>query len=146
MGFFSSLIGWDQTMCAMNAVLASCLIEKADYSTRIKIAQEVVYIIASVKHQSQSIDLILQDISKQPRVVQMNFVALACGNLYIDPPFHNNLWSRVKNPYRTGAKLDEKYISAAVGVLKKQDGIRVTWPGNTVLVDFKKMYEDGILL
>lgn len=143
MGFFGSLIGWDQSNGAVNAVLASYLIEKADCSTRIKIAKEVANIIASV--QRQSVDLILQDIGKQSRVVQMNFIALACDNLNIDPPVRNNVWSRVGNPYRVGGDIDENRISAAVYAIEKQDGVRITWPGNAARIDFEKMHEEGIL-
>lgn len=143
MGFFGTLIGWDQSNGAVNAVLASYLIEKADRADRIKVAKEVVNIIASV--QRRSLDLILQNISTQSRVVQMNFIALACDNLYIEPPVRNNVWSRVDNPYRVGSDVDEHRISAAVYAIEKQDGVRITWPGDSVRIDFKKMYEEGIL-
>lgn len=141
MGFFGSLVGWDQSNGAVNAVLASYLIEKTDSSTRKRIAQEVVNIIGSVQRRSPN--LILQDISKQSRVVQMNFIALACDNLYIEPPVRNNVWSRVENPYRVGNDIDENRISAAVHAIQNQDGVCITWPGNAAKLDFERMYEDG---
>ena len=121
----------------------SYLIEKADDSTKKKIAREVVNIILSVRR--YPIDLLLQDISEKSRVVQMNFIALACDNLHIEPPVRNNVWSRVENPYRVGNDVDENRIAAAVCAIEKQDGVRITWPGNDVCVDFKKMYDEGAI-
>jgi len=121
----------------------SYLIEKADDSTKKKIAREVVNIILSVRR--YPIDLLLQDISEKSRVVQMNFIALACDNLHIEPPVRNNVWSRVENPYRVGNDVDENRIAAAVCAIEKQDGVRITWPGNDVRVDFKKMYDEGAI-
>lgn len=145
MGLFGSLIGWDQSMGANNAVLASCLIEKVDRADRKKIAREIVKIIMSV-YPRQTTDCILSRLSTQPRVVQMNFIALACDNLYIEPPVRNNVWTRIDNPYRVGNDIDENRISAALEAIEKQDGVCITWPGDNVRIDFKKMYEEGLLV
>lgn len=144
MGILGSLFGWDQSMGAMNAVLASHLIENSNRAERQKIAGQVVKIISSVQHR-QSADTILEAISVEPRVVQMNFIALACDNLGIAPPIRNNVWARVENPYRIGEQVDANRISAAIQSLEKQDGIRVIWPGNDARISFKRMYEEGLL-
>jgi hypothetical protein len=145
MGFFGSLIGFDQAMGAVNAVLASYLIEKADADTKKRIAQEVVRIVQGVQRGAAP-DLILEDTSQQSRVVQMNFVALACDNLGIDPPVPNSPWTRLGNPYRIGTQVDPTRISVAIALIEKENGVRVSWPGNTVRVDFKKMYSGGVRL
>jgi len=145
MGFFGSLIGFDQAMGAVNAVLASYLIEKADADTKKRIAQEVVRIVQGVQRGAAP-DLILEDTSQQSRVVQMNFVALACDNLGIDPPVPNSPWTRLGNPYRIGSQVDATRISVAIALIEKENGVRVSWPGNTVRVDFKKMYSGGVRL
>lgn len=142
MGFFGLFLGWDQSMGAVNAVLGSHLIEKTDAGTRKKISKEVADIVMRVR-QRQQLEAILDEITTKNRVVQMNFVALACDNLGIDPPVRNNVWTRVKNPYLIGSQVDATRISLAVQAIEKQDGVRVVWPGNDVRVDFKKMYEHG---
>ena len=144
MGFLGSLFGWDQSMGAVNALLASYLIEKADRTERQKIAVEVVRIISSVQHR-QAPDAILEALSKKSRVVQMNFIALACDNLGIDPPVRNNVWARVENPYRIGSQVDANRISVAVYAIEKQDGVRIVWPGDDVHIDFSKMHRNGEL-
>ena len=141
MGFFGSLFGFDQSMGAINAVLASQLIENAKSIDRIRIAKEIVKIISSVRQQGE--DAILDDISKQPRVVQMNFIALACDNLYIPTPVSNNVWTRVKNPYHIGEQVDNNYIQSAIETIAKQNGVLIVWPANNELIDFKKMYKTG---
>lgn len=141
MGFFGSLIGWDQSMGAVNAVLASYLIEKADRADRIKIAKEVARIIMSVRPR-QTPESLMQELSNDSRVIQMNFIALACDNLGIPPPVPNNVWTRIKNPYQLGKQIDELRISSAVDAIKR-DGVSVVWPGNNVSINFKTMYEEG---
>jgi len=142
MGFFGSLFGWDQSMGALNAVLASHFIEKAPNVARQKIAREVFNIVTSVRR-GQPLERILSELSNESRVVQMNFIALACDNLGIDPPVRNNVWTRVKNPYQLNSQVDTNHLSAAVDVLFKQDGVKVVWPGNEAKIDFQKMYSNG---
>ena len=144
MGFFGTLLGWDQCMGAINAVLASHLIENSDRALRQKIAREVVTIIASVR-KHQTLDSVLDDIGNQSRVVQMNFIALACDNLSIAPTVPNNVWARVKNPYHIGQQVDANRISVAVDLMLKEDGVRVAWPGDNVRIDFVKMHNEGLL-
>ena len=104
MGILGSLFGWDQSMGAMNAVLASHLIEKANRAERKRIAMEVSDIFSSVQRKlfvhGHAPAGTLEAISKESRVVQMNFIALACDNLGISPPVPNRAWARLKNPYK----------------------------------------------
>ncbi len=143
MGFFGSLFGFDQSMGAVNAVLASHLIENLGCDERIRIAKEVVSIIA--RGRQIRADLVLDDLSTQSRVTQMNFIALACDNLGIDPSVPNNVWTRVENPYQVGDQIDAERISGAIAAIAKQDGIRVSWPGEATKVNFTKMYNEGRL-
>ena len=144
MGFFSSLMGWDQSMGGLNAVLASHLIENANEGVRKRIAQEVANIIMSVRP-GQQVQSLLAELSKRDRVVQMNFVALACDNLNIHPSVPGNVWSRVENPYRIGTQVTPAHIASAIEVVNKQNGVRLNWPGNSVQVDFNKMHTRGLL-
>ena len=144
MGLFGSLLGWDQSMGAVNAVLASHLIENAAPTERKRIAQEVFNIITSVRR-GQPLDRILTEISGETRVVQMNFIAIACDNLGISPPVRNNAWTRVKNPYQLRTQVTSDHISVALNAIQKQDAITITWPGDDAHVDFKKMFGSGLL-
>jgi hypothetical protein len=144
MGFFGSLFGWDQSMGAINAVMASQLIARCDNSARQNIAREVIRILSSVQR-GQSSDQILETINRQSRAVQMNFIALACDNLQIAPPLRNNVWTRVENPFRVGAQLDDIRIASAIDSIKRQDGVRLAWPGDDARINFKKMRDAGLL-
>lgn len=130
-------------MGAINAVLASHLIENTDDTIRKKIAHEVARIITKVRSR-QTPESLMQELSKDTRVIQTNFIAIACDNLGIPTPVSNNVWTRVKNPYQLGTQIDEMRISAAVDVIKKQDGVTVVWPGNSAKIDFNEMYKSGM--
>lgn len=143
MGLFGSLIGWDQSMGANNAVLASYLLENSDSGMRKAIALQVADIIMSVQRTDRN--SALAKLSEECRVTQMNFVAIACDNLGIPPPVANNVWSRLKNPYMIGTQVDETRIKVALGLLLKQDRARIEWPGNDSKVDFLHMFRTGEL-
>jgi len=134
MGFFGSLIGWDQSMGALNAVLASYLIQSADNDDRLKIAREVARVIMRERPR-QTAESVLHELSKETRVIQMNFIAIACDNLGIPPPVRNNVWTRVKNPYLIGTKVNDMRISAAIDAIES-DGVLIVWPGNNDRVRF----------
>jgi hypothetical protein len=144
MGFFGSLIGWDQAMGATNAVLANHLLMQANSAQLRAIASEVGRIVLSVRP-SQQVEALLGELNKSDRVAQMNFVALACDNLGIEPTIRNNVWTRVKNPYLIGTQVDVSRINAALEAVEKQDKIRISWPGIEVKVNFLKMLKDGTL-
>jgi hypothetical protein len=135
MGFFSSIIGWDKSMGATNAVLASHFIQQADKSTLKAIALEVESILQSVRP-SQQRESLLSELNGKDRVVQMNFVALACDNLRISPPVRDNVWTRVKSPYIIGQQVDSASITNAIYLIAKQDGVKIEWPGNNTRFDF----------
>lgn len=141
MGVFGSLFGWDQSMGAVNAVLANHLVATASNQQRKRIATEVGNIISSV--QRRDINTVLRELSQASRAIQMNFVALACDNLGISPPIPNNVWTRVNNPYVVGTQVDNQRINAAIAAIKKQDGVTVSWPGTSTKINFVQMLEAG---
>jgi hypothetical protein len=104
-----------------------------------------VKIISSIQ-QRQTLEAVLKDVSKQSRVVQMNFIAIACDNLYISSPAPNNPWTRVENPYRIGNQVDAARIDAAIDAVLKLDGLRIIWPGDNVRINFEAMHKTGALL
>lgn len=136
MGLFGSMFGWDQSMGAMNAVMASYLFEHADDNTRKLITNTIVSILGST-NRSKSLNETLDDLGKQPRVVQMNFIALACDILGIDPPCGDFVWARLKNPYETAHTVKDRHIDVAVELVKKTTSVHAPWPGNDARIDFK---------
>jgi hypothetical protein len=144
MGIFTSLFGWDQSMGAINAILASHVIETSGIQQRQMIATQVALIMQQVQR-GRSPEVLLGNLSEEPRVVQMNFVALACDDLGIPSPFPSNDWARVKNPYLIGKQVDPQRLAVTVDVIQRQNGMHVTWPGDSVKVNFLRMYEAGML-
>ena len=142
MGLLGSIFGWDQSMAAVNAVLAEHLLMTSDTNTRLKIAREVVSIVRSV-FPRMTTDLVLSDLNRKSRTVQMNFVALACDNLGISPPGRNT-WTRFSNPNHAGGQVDRLHIDSAIESVLKQDHISVEWPDDSAHVDFEKMIEGGV--
>lgn len=147
MGFFGSLLGWDQTMGAINVVLASHLIEKADTSTRKQIAQEVDSTIQRRGVGRRTLEERMDRLSGDSRVVQMNFIVLACLRLGIPPQVAGCVWTEIKNPnpYRIASQITANHIQSALYVTKKQNGIVINWPGEDARINFKSMYERGTI-
>ncbi len=126
---FGFLTGWDQTMAAINAVMANHVMETSTHDAKRKIADQVAEIIGSVRRGQEKHHL-LAELDKEARTVQMNFVALACDNLNIAPPFRGATWTRVKNPYLTGSQVSQERIQAAIQSFEK-DGYRgISWSEN----------------
>ena len=144
MGFFISLFGWDQSMGALNAVLASHLIENGSLATNKLIAIQVIEIVRSV-NTNMSDEKVIADLNKANRVVQMNFIAIACDNLGIPPKVPNNVWTRIQNPYLVGQQVDESAIEASIDAIFKQDKCRVIWPGIQKQINFNTLLQNGRL-
>ena len=135
MGFFGSLFGWDQSMGAVNAVLGSRFADIATAQEKRQVAVEIVKIIQSVRT-NQLPTIALQRLGEEMRIVQTNFIALACDNLGIACPVPGNVWTRLTNPYSVGSQIDETRIAIAVAAILKQDGVNVAWPGNSCKINF----------
>lgn len=144
MGFFSSLFGWDKSMGALNAVLANHLIENGSATTNKLIAIQVIEIVRSV-NPNMSDEMVIADLNKANRVVQMNFIAIACDNLGIPPMAPNNVWTRIQNPYLIGQQVDEHAINASIDAVSRQDKCSLTWPGNQKQIDFNSFLQNGRL-
>ncbi|NCC37009.1 MAG: hypothetical protein EOM24_34125, partial [Chloroflexia bacterium] len=79
MGIFGTLLGFDQTMGAQNAILAETVLAKAPARERQRLAREVVKIMQAVR--PISAETALKELDQAPVVAQLNFVALACDRL-----------------------------------------------------------------
>lgn len=140
MGFFSSITGWDKSMAALNAVMGNHVMENYDHSTKIMITDEIAKIISIARYGKLSKESILSELNKESRVVQMNFVALACDNLHIEPPFKNSYWERIKNPYAASSQVNEASIDGAIKAFRKEGNVGITWPGISTLFNFLSLY------
>jgi hypothetical protein len=145
MGLFTRLVGWDQVMAAVNAVMANYVIERTSEEDRKLIASEVINIVKVGGSPRMQPDAILLELSQRLRVVQTNFISLACTNLGIEPPFSKSVWSHVKNPYLLASIVSEERIAVAVDSIEKENGIKASWPGNDVRIDFRAMFYEGAL-
>ncbi len=134
MGFFSRISGFDQSRGACNAVLASYIFETVDTRLKRRAADEVLQIVGSVWKQYDRSE-IAKKLSKEPRVVQSNFLALAFDNLGVKAP-GKNAWWRVNNPFTEVARITDYFLKATVDAIKRDDGLSVTWPGNASHIDF----------
>lgn len=84
MGLFGAMFGWDKSMGANNAVLASHLLENISEDLKLEITNQIILIIRSV-YPRMTEEQALLDLNNALRVAQLNFVALACDNLGIPP-------------------------------------------------------------
>jgi hypothetical protein len=145
MGFFGSLIGLDQQKQAFNAVLANHFIENSSAGVKRQLAKQILTIQMDVKGRyAKSPAEELRDLSMQPRIVQMQFIALSCNNLGMGPKVPNNYFYEVENPYRARDGVNEMHFKAVIDTVAKNSSYRLTWPGDSAKLDFVKMYNDGL--
>ncbi len=135
MGLLGTLVGWDQQKDAHNAVLASHLAENASPELKRDIANRLVIIQQQVRGEHDPYS-ILTELSCQPRIVQTNFVALACNSLGIPPGLKNLSFMDVDNPYKSQNNRSLNRIGVSLDDLSRRSGRQLNWPGNDILIDF----------
>lgn len=121
-------------MTAVNAVMANHVIETVNEEDKARITEEIIRIIASVQR-NRTADAIIERLCGESRVVQTNFIALACENLGITP-YRGAAWTKVKNPYLSAQHVNETHIDAAFQSCKRDCNIR-PWPGSDKKIDFR---------
>ena len=137
MGLLGRLTGWDQQKDAHNAVVGSHLADTAHADAKRRIAERIVEIQRQVKGRyAGSLDDILRDLDSQPRSVQMNFVALACNSLGIQPNVHGLYFNEVQNPYLAKGEATTERIDFVVRYVNARYPVQVGWPGNDRRVSF----------
>jgi hypothetical protein len=88
---------------------------------------------------------ILSDLSDQPRIVQMSFIALACNSLGIPPGVRGVSFANVENPYLADDVRSVSRISVAMTDLSRRAGKPLDWPGNDVKVNFISWLDEPCL-
>jgi hypothetical protein len=137
MGFLGRITGWDQQKDAHNAVLASHLAETASPELRREIVKRLVLIQQQMRAAGAGDPhAIVADLSHRPRIVQMNFIALACNSMGIPPGLSSLHFQSVENPYRAENESSLNRIGVALDDLSRRSGRQLKWPGNHVKVDF----------
>lgn len=137
MGFLGRITGWDQQKDAHNAVLASYLAETASPELRREIVKRLVLIQQQVRAAGAGDpDAIVANLSSLPRVVQMNFIALACNSMGIPSGLDGLHFEGVENPYRSDNDNSLSRIGVALDGLSRRSGRQLHWPGNHVKIDF----------
>ena len=114
-------------MAVVNAVLANQFITSCDQKQNALVSSQIITIISSVQRKKSQQEVI-RKLNTEPLLVQMNFVAIACDNLGIQPIVPSNVWTRINNPYSLISKVTNYHIEAALEPIKKQDGYSLTWP------------------
>jgi len=100
MGLLGRMVGWDQQKEAHNAILANHFVENANMELRKKVVQQLVIIQHNVtSRRVEKANLIIGELSQQSRIIQMNFVALACNGIGVAPALNGLQFESVQNPY-----------------------------------------------
>jgi hypothetical protein len=137
MGFLGRITGWDRQKDAHNAVLASHLAETASPELRREIVKRLILIQQHMRGAGAGDPYaIVADLSNRPRIVQMNFIALACNSMGIPPSLNGLYFEAVENPYRSDNENSLMRIGVALDDLSRRSGRQLSWPGNHVRVDF----------
>lgn len=137
MGFLGRMTGWDRQRDAHNAVLADHLAKVASPELKKAIAERLVVVQQQALGGGRgSPELLLRDLSDRPRIVQMNFIALACNSMGILPGLPGQSFVAVENPYRADNDSSLARIGVALDDLSRRSGQRLNWPGNHERIDF----------
>jgi hypothetical protein len=137
MGLLGRLTGWDQQKDAHNAVVAGHFADSAHTDVKRQIVQRLVEIQRQVKGRyAGSLDDILHDLDSQPRSVQMNFVALACNSLGIQPNVRGLYFNDVQNPYLAKGEATTERIDFVVRYINSRYPVEVAWPGENQRISF----------
>ena len=142
MGLLGRLTGWDQQGDAHNAVVAIHFLQSASRETKLKILTRIIEIQQRVKkaYAGSTADII-HDLDCQPLAVQMNFVALACNSLSIQPGVRGLHFNDVQNPYLAKGEDTLERISGVVKFLNNRFDMKAVWPGNSSKVTFSDWTE-----
>jgi hypothetical protein len=137
MGFLGRMTGWGRQKDAHNAVLADHLAKTASAELKKAIAERLVVIQQqAVGGGSGSPEMLLRGLSYRPRIVQMNFIALACNSMGIPPGLPGQSFVAVENPYLADNDSSLARIGVALDDLSRRSGQHLNWPGNDERIDF----------
>lgn len=137
MGILGRITGWGQQKDAHNAVLASYLAETASPELRLEIVKRLILIQQRVRAAGAGDShLMVADLSNRSRIVQMNFIALACNSMGIPSGLNGLHFESVENPYRSDNDNSLSRIGVALDDLSRRSGRQLHWPGNHVKIDF----------
>lgn len=139
MGLIGLLTGWDQNKAAINSVLATHAASKLDLQQKRDVARLIAKHILDSRNRGTA-EAVLQELNNECRVIQMNFIALACNELGIAPKLSSTSWLPIRNPYSVGTHTKEEDISASVKWFESRTGVRINWPGDEVKEDFLAWY------
>lgn len=139
MGFLGRITGWDQQKDAHNAVLANYLADTATPELRQEIVKRIILIQQQVRAVgADNPKAIVAELSLRPRIVQMNFIALACNSMGIPSGLNGLHFEAVENPYRADNDSSLNRIGVALDDLSRRAGRQLSWPGNHVRIDFTR--------
>lgn len=137
MGLFSRAIGWDSQKHSHNAVLANHLVSVANPALKAELAKRLIWLQKQVRApgSNQSDESILRELSREPRVVQMNFIALACSSLGLPSLLNGIEFAQISNPFRAKSDHNPDRIKVAIQNLSRISGVRLSWPDSPLSID-----------
>lgn len=136
MGFLGRISGWDQQKDAHNAIAAHHLALQASAELKESIAERLVLIQRHGHRSHAEPPAIFAHLNEQPRIVQMNFVALACNSMGIPPMLRGITFTDVSNPYLADDSSSRARLSVACGDLSRRTGVALRWPGDDAKENF----------
>lgn len=123
MGFLSSLFRGNKGFAtATNALLAEHMLPTLTEQQKDQVRGQIGYIFRAGGFPNITEDFIYTQFHSQPRVVQLNILALALNDLGLKPPFKGEFWHEVRNPFRPDI-YDSKDIAAVQARLSHQHGV-----------------------
>ncbi len=146
MGLFGWLTGFDRHKEALNILNAQHFLENCVASQRKAVAQRIAFIQAKTLGRSAgSNEDIYRNISSKSREVQLQFVAVACGNIPFEPLTRGQFFFPVQNPHHADG-LASQNLEMGAGVIRKQNmDFTFEWPGPNAGYDFSQMAATGEL-
>jgi len=124
-GIIKNLLGMGGFSPATNALLAEYMYGELSQSEQEVIMQHAIQAFGAGGFPNAPVDVVIDHLNRQTRLVQMNFIAYGFIECNIEPPLKNEFWHKVKNPFRECERVKSGDLEATQHRLKKEHGIDV---------------------
>jgi len=126
MGFFTTLFrGTKGFAAATNALLAEVTLPTLGANQRSRLRVQILHVLRSGGMTSRADEQLLEFFNNQPRLVQLNLVAIACADLNIPPIVFGEIWHEVRNPFLPQI-YDEADLMAVSHRILNQRRVKIT--------------------
>jgi hypothetical protein len=123
MGLLSFLLKGNKGFAAANnALLAEHMLPSLTTQQKQRVQGQILHIYRAGGFPNISEDFVYTDFNSQPRLVQLNLIAMALNDLNIEPPLKGEFWNEVRNPFRPDI-YDQRDMEAVQARLSNQHKI-----------------------